>query len=54
MKQYKPSTPRTAFAVAALVMTTITFALVVVLPATMISGADDVRAQAEVVVVALQ
>jgi len=52
MKQYKPSTPRTAVAVAALVMTVVTFGLVVVLPATMVAGTDEVRAQTAVVVFA--
>ena len=50
MKQYKPSTARTAVAFAALVMTLVTFGLVVVLPATTGSGTDDVRAQAAVVI----
>jgi hypothetical protein len=52
MKQYKPSTPRTAVAFAALVMTLVTFGLVVVVPATMLAGTDDVRAQAAVVICA--
>ena len=52
MKQYKPSTPRTAFAIAALVMSTLTFSLVVVLPATISSGNSDARAEATTKVVA--
>jgi hypothetical protein len=52
MKQYKPSTPRTAFAIAALAMSTITFSLVVVLPATIHSGSIDARAEAATKVVA--
>jgi hypothetical protein len=52
MKRYKPSTPRAAFAIAALAMSTITFSLVVVLPATMYSGSIDTRADAATKVVA--
>jgi hypothetical protein len=52
MKQYKPSTSRAAFVIAALVMSIITFGLVVVLPATINSGGSDVRAQVAAVVVA--
>lgn len=46
MKQYKPSTPRAAFAIAALAMTTITFGLVIALPAALESGSGGALAQA--------
>jgi hypothetical protein len=52
MKQYKSSTPRAAFAIAALVMSIITFGLVVVLPATINSGNSDARTQTGTMVVA--
>jgi hypothetical protein len=46
MKQYKPSKPRAAFAIAALAMTTITFGLVIALPAALESGSSGALAQA--------
>jgi len=38
MKPYQPSTPRAAFAVAAVALSAITFSLAVVVPATMDAG----------------
>jgi hypothetical protein len=51
MKEYKPSTPRAAIAIAALVMSIITFGLVVVVPATINSDSGDTRAQAATIAV---
>lgn len=46
MNRFQSSTPRAAFGIAAVAMTVVTFGLLVVVPATIDSGSEDVRTQA--------
>ena len=46
MNRFESSTPRVALAIAAVAMTVVTFGLLVVVPATIESGSQDVRTQA--------
>lgn len=46
MNRFKPSTPRVATAIAAVVMTVITFGLFIVVPATIGSDGQSARTQA--------
>jgi hypothetical protein len=46
MNRFQSSTPRAAFGIAAVAMTVVTFGLLVVVPATIESGSEDVRTQA--------
>lgn len=45
MNRFQSSTPRAAFGIAAVAMTVVTFGLLVVVPATIESGSEDVRTQ---------
>ena len=46
MNRFQSSTPRAAFGIAAVAMTVVTFGLLIVVPATIDAGREDVRAQA--------
>jgi hypothetical protein len=46
MNRFQSSTPRVALGIAAVAMTVVTFGLLVVVPATIDSGSEDVRTQA--------
>jgi hypothetical protein len=46
MNRFQSSTPRAALGIAAVAMTVVTFGLLVIVPATIESGSEDVRTQA--------
>ena len=52
MNRFQSSTPRAAFGIAAVAMTVVTFGLLVVVPATIDSGGENVRTQASAKLVA--
>jgi hypothetical protein len=51
MNRFESATPRVALAIAAVAMTVVTFGLLVVVPATIESGGQEVRTQAAAKVV---